>query len=153
VPIIPPTAPHSPSSIIRGWYNRPKSGRSTKWTQWSGTIHLHYQQTNNSFSSLLATELCCDRSALTLDCVRERGIHNRKNDGREGGNETRSEYNKTIRKKRRITKRRKWGRLRKPRGKKCRKRGGLHPCKSPQIPLFVSRLTRSTLHAELLAAS
>jgi hypothetical protein len=26
------TAPHS-SSIIRGWYNRPISGRRTKWTQ------------------------------------------------------------------------------------------------------------------------
>jgi hypothetical protein len=29
--LIPPTAPHS--SIIRGGYNRPVSGRSTKWTQ------------------------------------------------------------------------------------------------------------------------
>jgi hypothetical protein len=29
--LIPPTAPHS-SSIIRGWYNRPVSGRRTKWT-------------------------------------------------------------------------------------------------------------------------
>jgi hypothetical protein len=29
---IPPTAPHS-SSIIRGWYDRPVSGRRTKWTQ------------------------------------------------------------------------------------------------------------------------
>jgi hypothetical protein len=34
VPIlIPPTAPHPSSSIIRGWYNTPISGRSTKWTQ------------------------------------------------------------------------------------------------------------------------
>jgi hypothetical protein len=31
--IIPPTAPHSRTSIIRGWYNRPISGRRTKWTQ------------------------------------------------------------------------------------------------------------------------
>jgi hypothetical protein len=30
--LIPPTAPHS-SSIIRRWYNRPVSGRRTKWTQ------------------------------------------------------------------------------------------------------------------------
>jgi hypothetical protein len=30
--LIPPTAPHS-SSIMRGWYNRPISGRRTKWTQ------------------------------------------------------------------------------------------------------------------------
>jgi hypothetical protein len=31
--LIPRTAPHSSSSIIRGWYNRPTSGRRTKWTQ------------------------------------------------------------------------------------------------------------------------
>jgi hypothetical protein len=31
--LIPPTAPHSSSSIIRGWYNRPVSGRRTKQTQ------------------------------------------------------------------------------------------------------------------------
>jgi hypothetical protein len=30
--LIPPSAPHS-SSITRGWYNRPNSGRRTKWTQ------------------------------------------------------------------------------------------------------------------------
>jgi hypothetical protein len=30
--LIPPTAPHS-SSINRGWYNRPNSGRRTKWAQ------------------------------------------------------------------------------------------------------------------------
>jgi hypothetical protein len=30
---IPPIAPQSSSSIIRGWYNRPNSGLSTKWTQ------------------------------------------------------------------------------------------------------------------------
>jgi hypothetical protein len=30
--LIPSAAPHS-SSIIRGWYNRPVSGRHTKWTQ------------------------------------------------------------------------------------------------------------------------
>jgi hypothetical protein len=34
LPIIPPpTAPHSSSSIIWGWYNRPISGQRTKWTQ------------------------------------------------------------------------------------------------------------------------
>jgi hypothetical protein len=31
--LIPPTASHSSSSIIRGWYNRPISGRRTKYTQ------------------------------------------------------------------------------------------------------------------------
>jgi hypothetical protein len=30
---IPSIAPHSPSSIIRGWYNRPNSNWHTKWTQ------------------------------------------------------------------------------------------------------------------------
>jgi hypothetical protein len=30
--LIPPTAPHS-SDIVRGWYNRPISGRRTEWTQ------------------------------------------------------------------------------------------------------------------------
>jgi hypothetical protein len=31
--LIPTTAPHSWSSIIRGWYNRPIIGLRTKWTQ------------------------------------------------------------------------------------------------------------------------
>jgi hypothetical protein len=31
--LIPPIAPHSSSSIIRGWYNRSDSGRRTKCTQ------------------------------------------------------------------------------------------------------------------------
>jgi hypothetical protein len=33
--LIPPTAPQSPFSIIRGWYNRPVSGRRTNssWRQ------------------------------------------------------------------------------------------------------------------------
>jgi hypothetical protein len=31
--LIPPTAPHSSSSIVRRWYNRPISGRRTKWAQ------------------------------------------------------------------------------------------------------------------------
>jgi hypothetical protein len=30
--LIAPTAPLSSSSIIRSWYNRPNSGRRTKWT-------------------------------------------------------------------------------------------------------------------------
>jgi hypothetical protein len=30
--LIPPTASHSLSSIIRGWYNRPNSGQRTEWT-------------------------------------------------------------------------------------------------------------------------
>jgi hypothetical protein len=31
--LVPLSAPHSSSSIIRGWYNRPISGRRSKWTQ------------------------------------------------------------------------------------------------------------------------
>jgi hypothetical protein len=31
--LISPIAPQSPSSIIRGWYNRPNNVRRTKWTQ------------------------------------------------------------------------------------------------------------------------
>jgi hypothetical protein len=31
--LIPSTASHSSSSTIRGWYNRPVTGRHTKWTQ------------------------------------------------------------------------------------------------------------------------
>jgi hypothetical protein len=31
--LIPPTAPHSSSSTIWDWYNRPHSSRRTKWTQ------------------------------------------------------------------------------------------------------------------------
>jgi hypothetical protein len=34
--LIPPTAQHS-SFIIRGWYNKPDSGRRTKYTQSHGT--------------------------------------------------------------------------------------------------------------------
>jgi hypothetical protein len=31
---IPPTVPHSSSSsVVRGWYSRPNSGRCTKWSQ------------------------------------------------------------------------------------------------------------------------
>jgi hypothetical protein len=30
--LLPPTAPHSSSSIIRDWYSRPITGRRTKWT-------------------------------------------------------------------------------------------------------------------------
>jgi hypothetical protein len=31
--LIQPTAPHTSLTIIRGWYNRPNSGRRNKWTQ------------------------------------------------------------------------------------------------------------------------
>jgi hypothetical protein len=37
-----PTAPHSSPSIIRGWYNRPSSGRRTKWTQSHPTPRINH---------------------------------------------------------------------------------------------------------------
>jgi hypothetical protein len=33
LPVIPPTASHSTSSIIQVWYDRPKNSSLTKWTQ------------------------------------------------------------------------------------------------------------------------
>jgi hypothetical protein len=40
--LIPPTAPHS--SIIRDWYNRPNSGRHTRWTRcWKGVTAIHHK--------------------------------------------------------------------------------------------------------------
>jgi hypothetical protein len=63
--LIPPNAPHS--SIIWGWYNRPNSGRRTKWTQshttknkkfweeliayfpWYDTGHVEHAASNNSY--------------------------------------------------------------------------------------------------------
>jgi hypothetical protein len=41
--LIPPTAPHSSSSIIWGWYSRRTKGRRTKWTQ----SHLTPRNENN----------------------------------------------------------------------------------------------------------
>jgi hypothetical protein len=38
--LIPPTAPQS--SVIRGWYNKPNSGRRTKWTQSHPPHELKY---------------------------------------------------------------------------------------------------------------
>jgi hypothetical protein len=39
---MPRIAPQSSSSIIWGWYNRPNSGRSTKWTQ---SVSRHEKKT------------------------------------------------------------------------------------------------------------
>jgi hypothetical protein len=53
--IIPLPAPHSSSSIIRDRYNRPKSGRLTKWTQ----FHPHklclklYIKLHNNFNNYI----------------------------------------------------------------------------------------------------
>jgi hypothetical protein len=44
--LIPPTAPHSSSSIIRRWYNRPNRGRRTQWT------HQSHPTQNQSIESV-----------------------------------------------------------------------------------------------------
>jgi hypothetical protein len=51
LPPIPLTAPHS-SSIIQGWYHRPNSGRSTKWTQSHTTPNIYIYRNNIYFSPL-----------------------------------------------------------------------------------------------------
>jgi hypothetical protein len=49
--LIPPIVPHS--STIRGWYNRPISGRRTKWTQ----VSPHPQETTKKKGSCLRSSL------------------------------------------------------------------------------------------------
>jgi hypothetical protein len=58
--LIPPTAPHL-SSINRGWYNRPLSGLSTKWTQ------SHPTKNNKEMVELSVSVCVC-----VCVCVRER---------------------------------------------------------------------------------
>jgi hypothetical protein len=43
---IPPTAPRSSSSTTRGWYNRPISGRRTKWSGLSLTLRHEIKKKN-----------------------------------------------------------------------------------------------------------
>jgi hypothetical protein len=50
--LIPPTVPHSPTSIIQGWYNRPISGRRTKWTQ-SHPTPRNYKYTHIIIKAIL----------------------------------------------------------------------------------------------------
>jgi hypothetical protein len=54
--LIPPIAPQSSSFVIWGWYNRPNSGRSTKWTQ------SHPMRNNNSIQFVLYY-LCAESTA------------------------------------------------------------------------------------------
>jgi hypothetical protein len=61
--LIPPTAPHSSSSIVRGWYNRPNSGRRTKWTQ----SHPTARKRNTSMTSKYLTSNADLTSVNTQD--------------------------------------------------------------------------------------
>jgi hypothetical protein len=59
--LIPPTATHS-SSIIRGWYKWPISGRRTKWTQSYPTPRNQQKRTKSS-TRLLLWKLCLSEGA------------------------------------------------------------------------------------------
>jgi hypothetical protein len=50
----PPTAPHSSSSIIRGWYNRPNMGRRTKWTHSQPMRKIKKNKTSIMIAGVLA---------------------------------------------------------------------------------------------------
>jgi hypothetical protein len=56
--LIPPTAQHSSSTIIRGWYNRPNSGRRTKCTQSHSTPRKYNM---SSFAALQCAVRCFSR--------------------------------------------------------------------------------------------
>jgi hypothetical protein len=60
--LIPPSAPRS-SSIIRGWCNRPISGRRTKWTQSHPTPRNFKKKTEPTCLRCLA------RSAVHFHCA------------------------------------------------------------------------------------
>jgi hypothetical protein len=51
LPLLPPNALNASSSIIRGWYNRPKSDRSANWNQ-SHTIPIRVWRKVNLFTGL-----------------------------------------------------------------------------------------------------
>jgi hypothetical protein len=72
--VIPPTAPHSSSSIIRGWYNRPISGRRTKWTQSPHRKKLKKLGWNIIFQDIL--ERSVDGIQLAQDTIQLRAAVN-----------------------------------------------------------------------------
>jgi hypothetical protein len=69
LPLIPPTAPHSTSSIIRRWYNRLNSDRRTKWTQSHST-----SRNESSYSCSLPlprysrSRICCSVNVIKQLC-------------------------------------------------------------------------------------
>jgi hypothetical protein len=65
--LIPPTAPHS-SFVTRGWCNRPKSGRRTKWTQ-------SYPTPRITFKLSLVCNIC--NMLNVCRCCRSWGSHSR----------------------------------------------------------------------------
>jgi hypothetical protein len=67
--LIPPAAPHS-SSIIRGWYNRPESGRRTKWTQ------SHSSQPQEAKKKLNSVQQNSLSESNSLSAGQEISVHN-----------------------------------------------------------------------------
>jgi hypothetical protein len=60
---IPPIAPQSPSSIIRGWYSRPNTGRPTKWTQSHSSICM------GTDLDLTCSGTPAEKQRFTLPCI------------------------------------------------------------------------------------
>jgi hypothetical protein len=68
---IPPTTPHL-SSITRGWYNRPISGRRTKWTQ----SHPPTKGTKKKKNSFWACALISVNCMSHVTCIPAHGQPN-----------------------------------------------------------------------------
>jgi hypothetical protein len=60
--LIPLTPPHSSSYIIRGWYNRPISGRRTKWTQ------SHHTPRKKKYFMVFCVWHCLFLNGITVVC-------------------------------------------------------------------------------------
>jgi hypothetical protein len=67
--LIPPNAPYS--SIIQGWYNRPTSGRRTKWTQSHPTARNNNKKNSDPARQLTTTT----HSQTTLHLQHTRSLH------------------------------------------------------------------------------
>jgi hypothetical protein len=64
--LIPPTAPHSPSSIIWDWYNRPISVRRTKWTQSHSTTRKHIVDKKEILRTASNTGIFCSSDKVDI---------------------------------------------------------------------------------------
>jgi hypothetical protein len=72
--LIPPTAPHSSSSIIRGWYNKPISGRCTKWAQSHPTPRELKNQKSGQSLSLHCADILMLVPYFTMEGLTDRPI-------------------------------------------------------------------------------
>jgi hypothetical protein len=67
--LIPPTTPHPSSSIIRGWYNRPVSGRRTKWTQSHPTPKKQKKKNEKLYSYIKRGEVSPEFGIMKYETV------------------------------------------------------------------------------------